>query len=90
MKDAGRKTVCSTVKTKGSLPLSLVFDALVDNRHCLPHVMYTVVDLQMTCPSKILPLCFCRIFQFEDFKRTKKRILEEDDVDCALVGLLVH
>lgn len=27
----------------------------------------------------------CRIFQFENFKRTKKRALEEDDVDGALV-----
>ena len=27
----------------------------------------------------------CRIFQFQNFKRTKKRVLEEDEVDGALV-----
>ena len=27
----------------------------------------------------------CRIFQFEDFKRTKKRVLEEEEIDGAMV-----
>ena len=30
-------------------------------------------------------LHICRIFQFQNFKRTKKRVLEEDEVDGALV-----
>lgn len=34
-------------------------------------------------------LYVCRIFQFENFKRTKKRVLEEDDVDGALPGWYV-
>ncbi len=42
------------------------------------------IDLQMTF-FPFLFLYVCRIFQFENFKRTKKRVLEEDDVDGALV-----
>lgn len=42
------------------------------------------VDVQMTFFPSLL-LYVCRIFQFENFKRTKKRVLEEDDIDGALV-----
>ena len=34
----------------------------------------------------LLFACYtCRIFQFEDFKRTKKRVLEEEETDGAMV-----
>ena len=29
--------------------------------------------------------CICRIFQFENFKRTRNRLLRSDDVDGAMV-----
>ena len=36
--------------------------------------------------TRLLFACYtCRIFQFEDFKRTKKRVLEEEEIDGAMV-----
>ncbi|XP_074621651.1 pre-rRNA-processing protein TSR1 homolog [Acropora palmata] len=40
-------------------------------------------------PKENLPFDYARIFQFEDFKRTKKRVLEEEETDGAMPGWYV-
>ena len=85
-------------KAEDEVNIALAFKLYILNfLFCVSYCVSNCVSGLFSCSAYILTIYvsqllidefhvhICRIFQFQNFKRTKKRVLEEDEVDGALV-----